>query len=344
MKATQVVEMQADLVARMEGAPFQTYVKRCIHDAFQDEPLADKACMHMLGHVRRGDAFLVTEDMSMLVKFASSQLDESDTFDRMILPSDCGLVRFDEPLPFKELRGRTMLANWMQWGPVASMKTDAYGHETPLHGVVVVWWNDNRTHPDDVAMQIQDRMRERSTTQADDIVGRWGYIGMELIYDGEIIGSELDKVPPEYIASMMERRDDEWLAPALDTDGNASTTNGKRYAQALWLLLSQTITTVSEGRVRPTVARKVEKKHITPRVSVVQLRRISLLSNGESNVEWTCRWIVKGHWAWRRCSRHHLTAVEYDKGWRVRLWINGYVKGPENAPLRGSTKVYKLSR
>jgi hypothetical protein len=74
------------------------------------------------------------------------------------------------------------------------------------------------------------------------------------------------------------------------------------------------------------------------RVNVVQLRRT--VYAGDSNgthrpVDWTCRWMVRGHW------RHRY----YAKGRTHKLlWINPHVKGPSDKPLRASTRLFSVMK
>lgn len=62
-------------------------------------------------------------------------------------------------------------------------------------------------------------------------------------------------------------------------------------------------------------------------VHVVTLRRAEQTEpEGEREVEWSCRWWVRGHW--RR------QAVGVDRAERLRIWIVPHIKGPEDKPLK----------
>jgi len=75
-------------------------------------------------------------------------------------------------------------------------------------------------------------------------------------------------------------------------------------------------------------------------IKVINLRRIEPQSDAasvlSSPVDWSCRWIVDGHWRrqWHpSLNRHELTYIE------------PYIKGPEDRPLRITDgKVYSVSR
>lgn len=57
----------------------------------------------------------------------------------------------------------------------------------------------------------------------------------------------------------------------------------------------------------------------------------------EGNPRWSHRWLVRPHWAWRRCK------CEGHNG-RHRVYIEGYIKGPEYLPLVIKEKVYAITR
>lgn len=75
-----------------------------------------------------------------------------------------------------------------------------------------------------------------------------------------------------------------------------------------------------------------------PEVKVVQLRRLEnpQRTPGESEpVDWSCRWIVNGHWRNQICA----------KGEHKLIYILPYVKGPEDKPLRVPAQtVYAVNR
>lgn len=58
-------------------------------------------------------------------------------------------------------------------------------------------------------------------------------------------------------------------------------------------------------------------------------------------VEWRHRWLVRGHWAWRRCNPENADTGE-DR--RKRVYIESYVKGPEDRPLIIRDKLYAVVR
>jgi hypothetical protein len=61
----------------------------------------------------------------------------------------------------------------------------------------------------------------------------------------------------------------------------------------------------------------------------------------DSTREYSHRWIVRGHWAWRHCSPENADEGE---DCRKRVYIDPYVKGPEDKPLIIKDKLYAVVR
>lgn len=75
-----------------------------------------------------------------------------------------------------------------------------------------------------------------------------------------------------------------------------------------------------------------------PDIQVVTLRRKehSHDSTNTKEVEWTCQWVVSGHWR----QQYYPSTGE-----RRPLWITPYIKGPENKPLKPpSPKIFAVTR
>lgn len=95
--------------------------------------------------------------------------------------------------------------------------------------------------------------------------------------------------------------------------------------------LEQKILVTSSGRVRRETRKRAasEKIESSPLVRVVHLRRVERAGGAPSGtgepVEWSCRWLVSGHWRqqWHPSTESHAPT-----------WIAPYSKGPEGKPFR----------
>ncbi len=96
---------------------------------------------------------------------------------------------------------------------------------------------------------------------------------------------------------------------------------------ATWTLMQQSLTVSERAPIDRAERRRSARAGLPSDLLVVRLRRKSLDSppaEESTDVHWSHRWLVSGHWRnqWlpsREC--HRLQ------------WINGYVKGPDSAPL-----------
>jgi hypothetical protein len=97
------------------------------------------------------------------------------------------------------------------------------------------------------------------------------------------------------------------------------------------------------GTLSATRRKRLEREHaleVADAVKVIQLRRAESQhrpAGEESNsVDWSCRWIVNGHW------RHQYHGSGKD---RELIYVMPFVKGPEDKPLKVPTHtVYQVSR
>lgn len=279
------------------------------------------ANVYVLGNaVKASYAYRVTHDMCMLLEHAAATLDESDKVDLDLPPTGCGFVRFDRPIPVADIRGFSALINWMIWGRVSTPKGET---------AIGVWtFNDAWTHPDGVWQSLLDEEPEPGSAE---VLRRVMWRFMPVSFDFMVPDASMGPMEQLPNAAQLAELNDEGLTPYPGT-------NIRRFAHALWLLLNQTIvTSVDEPLDRPA-RRRAGRRGLPPKVVTIKLRRSANTNRheGESHVEWSHRWIVRGHWRWQACG---VGRTE-----RRRIWIAPFVKGPEDAPLVQSEKLYDLSR
>lgn len=328
MRPDEILRARIDLLGKAEsGGVFPRIVQGVLREnvdstnpGVTDPRIVASLYRAFLGHLHGAYSYRVTPDMTDLVIAAADGLDDTDLFDRDLAPTGCGMVRFDKPLPLIDVRGRTMLVHWLLWGPLSDADGPAIG----------MWaFNDIYTQADTYSTWHIENYSDMV-----DLVGRWGFIGATVVPSGEVLG------PPT-----IDLNDHTRDVVTADGDTPTEPTNLARCLHALWLLLNQTIVaTVDEPTSRH--ARKAMRRMKMPdTVTVIQLRRSAPTElEGESQVEWSHRWIVRGHWAWRVCGPDHPQARPYKDGFGVRLWIAPYQKGPADKPLIVTDKLYDLRR
>jgi hypothetical protein len=380
MRAGEVLDAQVDLLERLDqptfkraisivsahhlgGMPVYTRPNEVLTKAQrrQAEKKIDEyhaAVPVFRNHVRAAYAYRVTHDMCSMVEWTASQLDDTDAFYKALLPAECGIVCFDKPLPLQDIRGMTMLVHWLIWGPA---ETHDRRTGRPITGTAFWAMNDAWRKPDEVQEYFAEHYADDPGSTREDwdhymrVMGRWATVGMDIVFDDQRLGPRLWQPGPEQAAEIMSEGFE-----ALPG------TNAMRYWQALIILLGQTITTVADEDTPRPSRRRATKKGMPGKVSVITLRRSESegFAEGESQVEWSHRWIVRRHPRWQpygsrkgvdhvhtygpiEPNRAHLVRWCTHQGceaYLARIIINAYDKGPQDKPLVVTDKVYDLRR
>lgn len=336
MRAEEVLEAQRDLIQRLDDKRFRWYVGDVSMSEHLQSDLSDEEAKNyvrdQIGHglqrvVQTAYAFQVTADMTPLVVQAAMSLDQTDRFEKEMMPTGCGIVRFEQPLPMTDVRGRKLLIHWIVWGP----PTNSWGDSTIFNGgpAATIWWfNDHTVQPDEIGQQIiEDSVRDPKGFATKQMIGRWGIAGMSIV-------SQDVRVGPATVLPSTETMGRIIVSGDIPHEG----TNLVRYIMALWLLLQQTIVTQTEYQAPRAHRRWARRMNIPTGVTVIDLRRTGNYhrQEGETQVEWSHRWVVRGHWRWQACGEGRKE--------RKRIWIHDFVKGPDDMPLVITDKLYRLRR
>lgn len=340
MHPAQVLDLQADLYERSMQDAMKDVVAS--HYRIDARPwIGDHAATQegtriasvIPTAIQVSSAYYVEPDMTDLIVFSSAGMDESDTFRYDELPTECGFAYFEKPLVIHDVRGTDLFANGVLWFSTTNTEPSTGERRS---GTMFMMLNDHFTTPDTSALRIMSG----SLTHLDydiyrAVLGRWGVIGFEMLYDGQQIG------PPIAIADMAKLVE-------IESEGLVAHefTNIRRQVHAFWLMLGQTITKVSDSEIPRPYARRAKRAKLPGRVTVVRLRRHAYPDHGvgETSVEWSHRWYVRGHWRWQPVSQHHpLAEPDGTGGWKARIFVRPAIKGPADKPLFITTKVYSLS-
>lgn len=131
-------------------------------------------------------------------------------------------------------------------------------------------------------------------------------------------------------------------------DGQTAQPTPRALAMGRFILagcawLQQRIASCGSGHIERHRRKQIAREYDVPMpsdVKVIQLRRTEpsaqqSRSDNSHPVDWSCRWIVNGHWR----------NQPYANGERKLIYIMPFVKGPDNKPLRvPSHTVYQVSR
>ncbi|KKM02540.1 hypothetical protein LCGC14_1783410 [marine sediment metagenome] len=122
--------------------------------------------------------------------------------------------------------------------------------------------------------------------------------------------------------------------------GRTVTDSWMRWIYAFWTFLSQELIVMGKARSPRAVRHHARRQGCAePLIRVVRLRRIhkkAFDSEDGTAVEWSHRWMVRGHWR----------NQPYPREGRVRpKWIMPYVKGPEDKPFEAPRPtIFDVSR
>ena len=374
MRASQVLDLQGDLLWRLTDR--RAFRELLIHSveaaamgAGETSPeyrkqYATRSVDLLESHVKHGYAYRVTPDMVTLVEHAAATLDDSDQFDAMLAPTPMGVVRLDKPIPMNDIRGHQMLVHWIVWGPDPGVGGS--------RRATLLWFFNDNEQPDQVELDnYKDFVNEYgldAVALARSHLGRWNYDGYIPVLEGQRLGPPLLPIEDLDDYEAARRRHlanlDQAMLPLPDQP--ADQTNAARIVHALWLMFGQTITTIQNEHVDRPALKRAKRMKLPGRVTVIRLRRAEgHRQEGESHVEWSHRWIVRGFWRWqpygsrRQAHVHELGKPQVTTERRLmarfctvpgcdyrveRIYIAPYEKGPADKPLVITDKVYSLER
>lgn len=325
MRAQEALDLHADLTARLENSAFQEGLAQqmSVHEVFvANNSVARKnialersrvAAKNAAEGIKNAETFFVSKDMTELVLAGSEVMDKTDIADPTLVPSPHGFCYFEKGVPLTDVRGKQMIVNAMLWVKVSD---DFYR---------VHLMNDSYREPDEIAQEVSAEILTPSIMK---IYGRWGYIGV-VNYQGQIGPLEFDT--SEY-RTLLEEEGDSDFAEVSD--------NPRPIVHSLFLMLNQTIVDVSQEEADRKLARRMKFMKLPTMVTVIQLRRKKYQKKheGETAVEWSHRWHVRGFWRWQWYKNE-------EKEWtKKRIWIDPQIRGPEDKPLIVTKKVNALVR
>lgn len=277
-------------------------------------------------------AYYVSEKMMPLVTAASESMPE-EVLVPQDLPSEYGFMVIPGGIATIDVRGAMLKYNAILWA--------TYG------GKVYVYWLTDK-------YDMQDTSNSTLRMTIDD--AQW--TGMPRLTVSHVSNFEFGKplpttfgpnmvLPPEVSQGIHFNWDEESgsVSIAIENKGYSPeelaelfqqgerTDPASRWLLTVWRLMQQTVTNVTEEQAPRGLKKQMERKNLDTKVSVIGLRHQTVRGEGGSEVEWSHRWLVKGHWRNQKVKDGHRL-----------VWIHPYVKGPDDKPLLVREHVYALVR
>lgn len=270
-----------------------------------------------------GTTYQVTSHMvDVLQSVYAKSAEGLEHIDRAELPSERGFLWYDKPVELIDRNGKMISMRAMSWGPqvIRMQNKGAFGQtvETSAEGMRLLIWN-----------------RMGDPCEYDIPPTAWQDLG-ELQIDHSMVFPFGERFP---------------VKP--DNYGGDSVLH---YAHVTCMLLGSEIAAHSRAHIdRASKRRARAVKH--GEVTVITLRRSRSdgedPDNGHQMVDWSCRWVVQGHWRHIESYQglHHQAICDHQPGeprcvvCGARLtWVRPCVKGPDYLPLRETRKLYRLSQ
>lgn len=321
-----------------------------------------------------GDTFYVTADMVSVMEVAAAAFDEFDQMPR--LPAPCGFVVLARPIEVPDFDGVQSVHafGWTSWGTIMTtlgqdgMTGDVWSFSSrkspaEFSGIEVAraewssktaWRNDPDLLPvyadrfitgDRVGPLVEDiAVTEGHQSASAQVRERW-------LRTREGAGADMTPTPAEWEDHLTGARAliDQEVARARQRNGGPKMVGRMQpYLAAFVLLLTQKITAPTTRAVESSDARLAAT--IAPSrsstVTVVDVRAAvrrgahgedsdgEEAGSGRHRRPLDHRHLVGAHWKWQ----------PYGKGrsLRRRILVTGYVRGPEDKPLRVTPRVTRL--
>lgn len=232
----------------------------------------------------RGDTIYVTDSMMSLGLQAAHDLPDDVDLDPRVMITPCGFMLFESPINGSDKDGDNVTFNAISW----IREQDR---------IALIFWVD----PYDWDDETNKEMRR-------------------------VFASRGVPIPPLTIQHFMLLREDAPL-PAGRGPGEHIVTEGVRLWYALQLLSHQKIGTPVVLSPDRATRKRIQREYggQDRMITLITLRRKKVINEGEpSKVEWSRRWVVRGHWRrqWYPKSKTH--------DW---VYIYEHIRGPEDKPL-----------
>jgi hypothetical protein len=264
-------------------------------------------------NLRNARPYWITERMTPPIELRATGMHELTQVDDPdhVPPQRCGFAVFEDPIRYREMRGREQITHVVTWGPSA----DQHG----ALGTLVQTFNDLYREPDEIAALMADEYRRR--------IGRWHGISTYWLPRGMRIGPVTISPTEEDIRRITE-----------DGDSAVITRNMGRTFLALWGMLSETLSVhTSEGAPR-SLARRLARAQLSTEITVITLRRAA------SPAQHPGTGTPLDHRVWVDDFRRRQwvgAGVEKRQEWRT---VRGHWRGPQDAPIVDRPKVDRLAR
>jgi hypothetical protein len=278
--------------------------------------------------------FHVTEPMFAVSKLLSEKLDASEVWSLDALPAPYGVLVFE-----------TSIYTLDVWEAQTSYAAVIWNRTSRNHGQVGTLYN-LYSDLDDVA-DYYNLILNTSASEIKRDCGRWLWDHSMFVADGESVveGYPLEKQESD-AREYRETHEQESVLPeeiAASIRSNHPFRNANEVVKALYAaftLMGETRMVDQNDLTDKKLARRNQHKKNRPAamVTVIQLRRPDHYGYYEKD---TGTWLTYRSWTSAHRRRVHYGPGRKEVKW---IWINSYLRGPNDAPIRHVDRVNTLAR
>lgn len=276
-----------------------------------------------------GESYVMAPAMTAVVAAAAESLDltgETVTIDDA--PARVGILWLPEPIYETRADGSVNGIAAITWAPIMT-------REEGRQSFMVLGYAEQGDPYDPFAIKLRKDLEEHPEIR--EFVGPYVMISLGNLNLNEPLLQEDWQVHRAYGKAEV---DVDW-----ETDGQNRYVVDNTKCQlgalvhilyAFWKISQQTLVSVANPPTERHARKRAVRASIRHDTRVVMLRRAKTVGETDGEVRWRYKvqFVVRGHW-------RRLTDKE---GKPYRIWINAYIKGPEDAPLLGGEKVNVLGR
>lgn len=279
--------------------------------------------------------YYVNTDMVELLNQAKDGIGETG-FMEYDLPTPVGMAYLDKDLlTFQALSKSTVRAEvWEEYSAKWPYYLDESGENFCAPARMLLLWRyfpPQEEHPHGWVRVAWYEDRDYMTAK----------MGMTwpIVEDGPL---DMDKLQSRLGPFVFDGHQAIWCHPdaaelkvdRTDTGEDWRGARGDMFRALCFLLRQRVAETETVMPDRAARRRALREGKEPPPVRVISIRGVGNGgAAGDGQREWKHRWMVRGHWRrqWYRSIQAHRP-----------VWINPFVKGPDDAPLLGGEKVYSV--
>lgn len=319
MPGTDALVFRTQITEQFDSTLFRRYVDENARVDVEQTGNAFFGSNFMFRALQLAETYYVSPNMLLVVQAAARSFPEDEVILKEDMPSEAGIMYFPQVIRMIELRGQLMSVRGVLWCNER------------------LWMLADTRDPDD---GIWAGLPEKPPFRYD-LAGclyyRFGHPIPKQLVAGDGVLSPDAKVT----IKQDEHNTVLWTDHHIDVDDiHAIPAPMLRIVLATWRLMQQTLASVDrEDKHLKSAMRYAMRAKVPPAVTVISLRRHESSHTG-TGTPLTYRLLVRGHWRRVLCGPRDDPSKQYKRA----VWIHPHIKGPEDAPLHISQKVYSLER